>query len=86
MKNKSLIFLILSFVMGGISVLCGDILNHFSGCVNTRLYHCGNTNYYLLKSIPVEKLYLDFFNIFFAILFAIFLAISVFMSIKENKK
>lgn len=83
MRNKSLIFLILSFVMGMISVLCGDILSQFSVRVHTRIYNFGNTNYSFLNSIPVEKLHLDFFNIFFAMLFAIFLAISVFPSEKE---
>ena len=84
--NKSLVFLILSFVMGFLSVLCGNILNHLSTCVNTRIYYCGNATYSFLKNISVEKLHLDFLNIFFAILFAIFLTISIFLSTKVRKK
>ena len=85
MKNKSLIFLILSFVMGSISVFWGSVLNNLYVAVNTRIYHYSNTtNYsYYLKNITVE--HLTFLNIFFAVLFAVFLTLSIVTSIKENK-
>ena len=86
MKNKSLIFLVLSFIMGLLSVFWGTILNNLYIGVNTKLYHYSNVNYGFLKDMHVEQLHLEFLNIFFAILFAIFLTLSIFTSIKENKK
>ena len=85
MKNKSLIFLILSSVMYFTSIFWGDVLNQLYVGANTRLYYySNNVDFSFLKNISAGTL--TFLNIFFAILFAIFLAISVFMSIKENKK
>lgn len=84
MKNKSLIFLILSFVMGSISLFWGSVLNNLNVAVNTRIYHYSNTtNYSYLKNITAE--HLIFLNIFFAVLFAVFLTLSIVTSIKENK-
>ena len=85
MKNKSLIFLILSFVMGSISLFWGSVLNNLNVAVNTRIYHYSNTTNYssYLKKITAE--HLIFLNIFFAVLFAVFLTLSIVTSIKENK-
>ena len=77
MKNKSLIFLILSFIMGGLSIFWGTILNNIYIGVNTKLYYYSNVNYLFLKDIHIEKLHLEFLNIFFAVLFAVFLIISL---------
>lgn len=84
MKNNSLIFLILSFIMYSISCFWGDVLNNLHIGANTRFYHYSDTiDYSFLKNIPVE--HLKFLNIFFAILFAVFLTLSIFMSIKEKR-
>ena len=85
MKNKSLIFLILSFVMGSISLFWGSVLNNLNVAVNTRIYHYSNTTNYssYLKNMTAE--HFRFLNIFFALLFAVFLTLSIVTSIKENK-
>ena len=85
MKNKSLIFLILSFVMGSISLFWGSVLNNLNVAVHTRIYHYSNTTNFssYLKNITAE--HLIFLNIFFAVLFAVFLTLSIVTSIKENK-
>ena len=68
------------------SVFCGDILNHFSGCLNVGRYYCSDVNSYFFQNIHIKESHLVFFNIFFAVLFAIFLTISIFALKKINKK
>ena len=85
MKNKSLIFLILSCVSYFISIFWGNVLNNLYVGANTRFYHYSNTiDYSFLKNISVG--HLTFLNIFFAVLFVLFLTISIFMLIKKEKK
>ena len=85
MKNKPLIFLILSFVMGSISIFWGSVINNLHVAVSTRIYHYSNTTNYSsnLKNITAE--HLAFLNIFFAVLFAVFLTLSIFTSIKKRE-
>ena len=84
MKNKSLIFLILSCVMYFISIFWGNVINNLHVGRETKFYHYSNIiDYSFLKNVSVEQL--TFLNIFFAILFAVFLALSIVTSIKENK-
>ena len=85
MKNKSLIFLILSCVMYFVSIFWGNVINNLHVGAETKFYHYSNIiDYSFLKNISVE--HLTFLNIFFAILFAVFLTLSIVTSIKENKK
>ena len=83
---KSLIFLMLSFVMYLLSIFWGNVLNNLFVGVETKYYHYRNVSYPFLQNIQIEQMHLQFLNIFFAVLFAVFLIISIFMSIKENKK
>lgn len=83
--NKSLLFLILSFIMGGFSIFGGTILNNLYVGANIKFYYySNNANYSFPKNIPVE--HLTFLNIFFAVLFALLGVISIFVSIKKEKK
>ena len=86
MKNKSLIFLMLSVVMYSLSIFCGNVLNNLFVGVETKLYHCRDVSYPFLQNIPIKQIHLEFLNIFFAVLFAVFLIISIFLSTKENQK
>ena len=85
-KNKSLIFLILSIVMSSLSVFWGHILNNLYIGVNTKYYHYRSVDYPFLQNIPIEQIHLEFLNIFFAVLFAVFLTLSIFTSTKEKEK
>ncbi len=85
MKNKALIFLILSCVMCFVSIFWGNVLNNLHVGAETKFYHYSNIiDYSFLKKISAD--HLTFLNIFFAVLFAVFLTLSIFTTIKENKK